>query len=71
MDVEKLTDKELVKLLLKGMGRVLGDRQLRWALVCEIIAVGSTNATAICNKYGIDPHEEIGRNKCNDCAFVE
>ncbi len=71
MEIDDLPDKELVKLLLKGLGNISKSSGVRWSLVSNIIGTGATTSTQICNKYGINPHEEIGHDKCSDCELIE
>ncbi len=71
MDIDNITDKELIKRLLKGIANGPQGRQARWSHVGFVLSTGSTSATNICKKYDINPHEEIGHDKCIDCELID
>lgn len=37
----------------------MNNSLVNWALACELFAVGSTSAVAICREAGIDPNSKI------------
>jgi hypothetical protein len=40
----------------------------RWAIVRDMFGVGSTMATKLCERFGLDPHEDRPGMTCEACA---
>ena len=38
-----------------------GEKHPRWTAVSDVFALGSTYATQLCRRYGLDPDEELKR----------
>lgn len=34
-------------------------RQVRWSVIADTFALGSTYSAQLCRKYGVDPHEMV------------
>lgn len=65
--LDGLSDDDLLRRAVQNAG--LGGRQNlpRWSYVKEVFALGSNNSGALCQRFGLDPHEQIGGcPKCGD-----
>ena len=40
----------------------------RWAAVVDVFGLGSTYAMLLCRGFGLDPHEQIGCDGCEQCS---
>lgn len=50
----------LVENAVRNAGRLSCEKRARWSHVRDAVAVGSTKASSLCRRLGLDPHEEIG-----------
>lgn len=57
--MSELTDAELVERAVRQAGAI-GFEDPRWVHVKRVFAVGSTTATLLCRRFGLDPDEFIG-----------
>ena len=55
-DIE-FKEKELIGRVMRGMRS--GSRRLRWAVVSDVFALGSTCSIALCKEIDLDPDEYL------------
>jgi hypothetical protein len=56
------TDEELLRrAITNARPHKSWDKQPRWAVVMELLAVGSTHAEQLCTRFGVDPDEQVRR----------
>ena len=63
----RVSDRDLVERAVINSHRRGGLRQPLWAHVADALAVGSTHATELCSRFGLDPEEQAG----SDTSFCE
>lgn len=63
--------KATIRDALRGIGAVADGKAPRWSHVGNLFSVGSTNAMQMCRDNDVDPHEQVGRDKCKDCPLAE
>ncbi len=70
---DRPSDSELLRRAIKNAKPVLkaGETVPRWAVITELLLVGSTTAKALCKRFGIDPDEYLTGTHCDGCPFVE
>lgn len=56
---------DLVMRAVRNAGLHSMEKTYRWVHVKHVFAVGSTVATELCRKFGVDPDEVVGG--CFDC----
>lgn len=54
-----MTDTDLVERAVRNAHRG-HPKGVRWGHVADTFAVGSTSATELCVRFGVDPCEEVG-----------
>ena len=57
--VADIPDADLLERAVRSAGRLL-PRQVRWAHVMDVFALGSGYAQQLCARFGLDPDEEVG-----------
>ena len=63
------SDEELVNRAMRNLkSQKIDSEEPRWVCVKNTFGVGSTVARAMCEKYGMDPDEEIDGPTCEACA---
>jgi hypothetical protein len=64
--VFELTDADLVKRVMTNLRVSCGIACVRWGVITEVFAIGSTSAKELCVLYGYDPDEILP--SCNSNA---
>lgn len=55
----EITDAELVQRAVRNARPELNHKQPRWVCVMDAFGTGSTVATELCRRFGLNPHEEL------------
>jgi len=64
---EQPPDKELVYRAMHNMRNRHRTPIERWVLVKETFGMGSTYSTALCGRFGMNPHEKMPPMLCETC----
>jgi len=62
-------DESLLSFAVANAGQRSTDRAPLWSHVATLFGLGSTSATLLCVRFGLDPHKEVGG--CSDCGHPQ
>ena len=66
--LRELTAESLVERAVRNaMPRELGGTEIRWSVVGDAFGLGSTYATELCRKFGLDPNDQLRCPVCSTC----
>jgi len=57
-------DRLLVEFAVKNIKNPHHFPMVRWGLVSDLFALGSTSSHKLCREFGVDPDEELPSVKC-------
>lgn len=57
--INDISDAELLERVVRSRGR--GRKGPRWARVSRLFCLGSTCASQLCRRFGMDPEESVGQ----------
>lgn len=66
--LRELTAEQLVERALRNARpRAVGGSEVRWSAVADAFGLGSTYATELCKKFGLNPDEQVNGPSCSSC----
>lgn len=65
------TDEKLVKQAVRNARPREPGKWFRWSVITDCFAVGSTTAIELCQRFGLDPHEQLDGPECKHCALEQ
>lgn len=69
MPVSDISDEDLVRRAVRNARpREVGIEVPRWSAIGETFGLGSTYATELCRRFGLDPHEQLTGPVCVVCV---
>jgi hypothetical protein len=64
--VRDITARDLVLRALRNLPNRSADRRERWSAVSWAFGLGSTYSHELCRNFGLDPNEQIGRDRADE-----